>query len=408
MNDLGNLLQMIYDLLSGWFTSFTSHATAVMEKLNLIETDTASIKNSASDIKSNTDDIKDNTGAIVTPVQSIKTNTDSIKNDTTTIKNNVSTMTNQLGTISTNVGTASAFTEDVANNTLDIKDRIVTIGSDTTQLRSNSNTITSDVSDIKTALNYYLANTPVTEDVEGSICNCDTDLTDYLQACKVTIPADQTGFSGITLTKCGKNLAGGFYDYSSWKDFVSVGDVPTTASNRGYVLKTSPGKTYSISFGLDASNIPYYIYLCKTDGVTSSRIAYITSGTSIMNSTYTFTADSSLYYLRSGSMGNLTSFNTQIGKISFCQFEESDIVTSYEPYKAMTYPVSFGTTITDGAEINLLDGIIKVNSTPVSYLSISPIVVRTYKGINNIYSDIGTTALTYRETLKHYIEKQEA
>ena len=82
--------------------------------------------------------------------------------------------------------------------------------------------------------------------------------------------------------------------------------------------------------------------------------------------------------------------------------------SSYEPYKVMSYRVTFGSTITDGAEINLLDGIIKINSTPVSYLSISPIAVRTYKGVNNIYSDIGTTALTYRETLKHYMEKQEA
>ena len=88
--------------------------------------------------------------------------------------------------------------------------------------------------------------------------------------------------------------------------------------------------------------------------------------------------------------------------------EVNNTATAYEPYKSMTYPVSFGTTITDGAEINLLDGIIKINSTPVSYLSVSPIAVRTYKGVNNIYSDVGTTALTYRETLKHYIDKQEA
>ena len=409
MNDLGNLLQLIYDLLSGWYNAFTDHAVAVLAKLDLIEDDTSSIKNSASDIKNNTDDIKDNTGAIITPVQSIKTNSDSIKTDTTSIKNNVSTMTNQLGTISTNVGTASAFTEDVANNTLDIKDRIVTIGSDTTQLRSNSNTITSDVADIKTALNYYLSSTPVTEDVEGAICNIDTDISDYLQLCKVTIPADLTGYTGITLTKCGKNLAKDFYVYSSWKDDVAtVGDVPTSNNNRGYVLKTVPGRKYSISFGLNNSNIPSYVYLCKTDGLTSTRIAYITTGGSIQNSTYTFTADNSIYYIRSGNMLDLNSFNTQISKISFCQFEESNVVTSYEAYKDVTYPVSFGSTITDGAEVDLLEGLIKINSTPVSYQSITPIAVRTYKGVNNIYSDIGTTALTYRETLKHYMDKQEA
>ena len=264
------------------------------------------------------------------------------------------------------------------------------------------------MADIKTALNYYIGNTIVTEDSEGSICNIDTDLEDYLQKLIVNIPSDLTGFSGITITKCGKNLTKDFYEYSSWKDdLVSVGDVPTSASNRGYALKTLPGRTYSISFGLDSSNIPTYIYLCKTDGLTSNRIAYITSGTNIMNSTYTFIADSSLYYLRSGSMSNLSNFNTQIGKISFCQFEESDVVTPYEAYKEMTYPVSFGTTITDGAEIDLLSGVVKINSTPPTYDSITPLAVRTYKGVNNIYSDIGTTSLTYRETLKHYLDKQE-
>lgn len=392
MNDLGNLLQMIYDLLSGWFTSFTSHATAVMEKLNLIETDTASIKNSASDIKSNTDDIKDNTGAIVTPVLSIKTNTDSIKTDTTNIKNNVSTMTNQLGTISTNVGTCSAFTEDVANNTLDIKNRIVTIGSDTTQLRSNSNTITSDVSDIKTALNYYLANTPVTEDVEGSVCNFDTDLTDYLQACNVTIPADLSGFSGITLTKCGKNILN-----------ASVSEINTTtpASATTQSLNITSTIVFSMTASADYSNSDNYwlIYIQKADN-TRTYITPVAGQTK----TQTIVADSNnpitaIYYRKTGvTSGSVFNFMIEMGSTD----------TSYEPYKVMTYPVSFGTTITDGAEINLLDGIIKVNSTPVSYQSITPIAVRTYKGVNNIYSDVGTTALTYRESLKHYMDKQEA
>lgn len=406
MNDLGNLLQMIYDLLSGWFTSFTSHATAVMEKLNLIEDDTDTIVSNTSDIADDTNDIKDNTGAIITPVQSIKTNTDSIKNDTTTIKNNVSTMSNQLGTISTNVGTASAFTEDVANNTLDIKNRIVTIGSDTTQLRSNSNTITSDVSDIKTALNYYLANTPVTEDVEGSICNIDTDLTDYLQACKVTIPADQTGFSGITLGKIGKNICpsltgintNGLTTTISADGTIHVvgtatgtGGYLTASVNFPFIFKAGLQLTFSISNALNAN-----LRMIFNNGVID-----ISSGTT--NRTQIISNN-----LTNGRLYLFTTANQSYDLTFKFQIEIGDTTTSYEPYKAITYPVSFGSTITDGAEINLLDGIIKVNSTPVSYLSVSPIAVRTYKGVNNIYSDVGTTALTYRESLKYYMDKQEA
>lgn len=389
MNDLGNLLQMIYDLLSGWLSSFTSFATDVMEKLNLIEDDTDSIVSNTSDIADDTNDIKDNTGAIITPVQSIKTNTDSIKNDTTNIKNNVSTMTNQLGTISTNVGTASAFAEDVANNTLDIKDRIVTIGSDTTQLRSNSNTITSDVSDIKTALNYYLANTPVTEDVEGSICNFDTDLTDYLQACNVTIPADLTGFSGITLTKCGKNLLDTTKTYIQSANTIVIGQTVGYNSPQ-FLLRRG---TYSIKV---VSSISGYIRY-RDENATNTTLGSF-------NSEIQFTVNNDMKV----AFNVYNSQGISLSDISSIQLEIGNTCSEYEPYKDMTYPVSFGTTITDGAEINLLDGLIKVNSTPVSYLSITPIAVRTYKGINNIYSDIGTTALTYRETLKHYIDKQEA
>ena len=71
----------------------------------------------------------------------------------------------------------------------------------------------------------------------------------------------------------------------------------------------------------------------------------------------------------------------------------------------MTYPVSFGSTITDGAEADLLSGLVKVNTTPESFIQIQPIAVRTYKGVNNILSDVGSTALTYKKKLKKYLEK---
>lgn len=392
------LLEKIITILEGWLQSFTSHAQHVEDKLD-------SLDQTASDIKTNTEpisDIKDNTGAVITPIQNIKANTDSIATSSQTSANNTTAILNNVSTLSTNTGKAAAFAEDCANNTLDILDKVTTIASDTTQIRAN----TAALEDIKDLMQYYFINTIVTEDSEGVIANFDTDLEDYLQKAVVTIPADPTGYTGITLTKCGKNLAKDFYVYSSWKDDVAtVGDVPTSNNNRGYVLKTVPGRKYSISFGLNSSNIPPYVYLCKTDGLTSTRIAYITTGGSIQNSTYTFTADNSIYYIRSGNMLDLNSFNTQISKISFCQFEESNVVTSYEEYKDMTYPVSFGSTITDGAEVDLLNGLVKVNTTPESYISITPSVIRTYKGVNNIFSDVGSTALTYRETLKKYLEK---
>ena len=407
MNDVGNLLQWIYDLLKGWFDAFTDHAVAVLAKLDLIEDDTSSIKNSASDIKNNTDDIKDNTGAIITPVQGIKTNTDSIKTDTTSIKNNVSVMSNQLGTINTNVGATKSFSEDVANNTLDIKNRVVTIGSDTTQLRTNSDNITADVSDIKTALNYYLANTPVTEDVEGTVCNVDTDLSDYLQVCKVTIPADLTGYSGITLTKCGKNLI----------NFDSVLTNGWSRTNSGITAEYSNGIMHV--YGTNELNTWNNI-VGFNDAWRNNELRLPSGVFSIPDHLAVRISEDNINY---GNKGGTVTYNNSIyirgfyisvpanytvdWYIPMIFVYGSTIPTSYEPYRPMSYPVSFGSTITDGAEIDLLEGLIKVNSTPVSYIPITPIAVKTYKGVNNIYSDVGTTDLTYRETLKHYIDKQE-
>lgn len=380
------LLEKILTLFTGWLDAFTEHSTNVLAKLNLIEEDTSNL----SDIKDNTADTASNTASVITPINnissntsSIKTNTDSIKADTTIIKNNINT-------ISTNTGSTSAYCQNIANNTLECSNRLVTIGSDTTQLRSNSNNITADVSEIKTALNYYIGNTLVTEDSEGSICNFDTDLEDYLQKSIVTIPTDLTGFSGITLTKCGKNLLN-----------ASVSEINTTtpASATTQPLNIPFTIVFSMTASSDYANSDNYwlIYIQKAD---NSR-TYITPIAG-QTKTQIITADSNnpitaIYYRKTGvTSGSVTNF----------MIEKGNVATTYEPYKAITYPVSFGSTITDGAEIDLLNGVMKINTTPVSYSSITPIVIRTYKGTNNIYSDIGNMSVTYRETLKHYLDKQ--
>ena len=379
MSDISNLLQDIYDILKSWFTSFGAFVVDLMTKLNLIETETANLPA----IKANTDNIKDNTGAVVTPIQSIKSNSDSIKNDTTDIKNNVSAMTNQLTTISTNVGTASAFAEDVANNTLDCSNRLVTIGSDTTQIRTNSNTITSDIADIKQALGYYIANTPVTEDSEGVICNFDTDLEDYLQKAVVTIPADVGGISSIDINKFGKNLC-------ITQNILQIG-YQFYIANNSYSLYFKPG-TYTIK----NSGVSVNTYLRKnTDG--SNTLIHGT-GTNVS----TFIIPTEGYY-------NIWFFSSDIvsSDIGNIEIEFGNTVSdiSYEEYKIITDTVSLGSTITDGGELDLLSGLLKINTTPATYAQLTPIAIRTYKGVNNIYSDIGSMNVIYRETLKHYLDK---
>lgn len=367
MNDVGNLLQMIYDLLSGWFTSFTSHALAVMEKLNLIETDTASIKNSASDIKSNTDTIKDNTGAIITPVQSIKTNTDSIKNDTTNIKNNVSTMTNQLGTISTNVGTASAFTEDIANNTLDIKDKIVTIASDTTQIRANTNTVVTDMSKVYEALKWSLVDKVTTETVEGTdSISFDTDLTNDLVSLEVGIDAIQSG-TGTPALDNNRPYTGH-----------SVIDLIVNGVQRAISL----GNTYYNAL-IDLS----------VGKITEFKKAYNFTG----NENWTlYTGTTPFWYFTlpnnfKGSLITSNGIDAQLAGTAILRVYFQNNVDANTDMHTIFYN---GTQIY--AELN----------TPLE-TAITPSQIATIKGINTISTD-GTIKATYEESIKHYLDKQEA
>lgn len=386
MNDLGNLLQMIYDLLSGWYNSFTSHTLAVMEKLNLIETDTASIKTSASGIKTNTDDIKDNTGAIVTPVLSIKTNTDSIKTDTTTIKNNVSTMSNQLGTISTNVGTASAFTEDVANNTLDIKDKVVTIASDTTQIRSNTNTVVSDMSKVYEALKWALVDKVTTETEEGNdSVSFDTDLTNDLVSLEVGVECTQSGtgdpstsnvrpITGVTdksVTVNGNNIT------------IALGQ---TVYNGVVDLVTGMLKITHLKATTTSSNCATYTY-SGTNGVRFSNG---------LNGSYRYANGISNQAVCATEVGQVTSgkLGLGVGNNQIYWFGIIDVLglADLQAFK-------------DWLDLNPLDVIYELN-TPIE-VQLTPSQIATIKGINTVITD-GNISVTYEESVKYYLDKQEA
>lgn len=376
------LLEKIITILEGWIQSFTSHAQHVEDKLD-------SLDQTASDIKTNTDpisDIADNTRAVITPIQNIKSNTDSIKQSSQTSANNTTAILNNVGTLSTNTGRAAAFAQDCANNTLDIKNKVTTIASDTTDIRTTGDNIYDSINDIKDTLQYFFLTNIVTEDSEGVICNFDTDLEDYLQKLKVSIPADPTGFSGLTLTKKGKNLLDSSLYYQQSVNQLILGQ---TTNTNNYDLFFKKG-TYTVSCSISKTVFLYY---------KNSNGTVVNLGASDATRTFTLSDDTLLNFYVYTTQGILPS------DISWIQIECNESNSAYEPYKAMTYPVSFGSTITDGAEVDLLEGIAKINTSPVTYLSFQPIAIRTYKGVNNIYSDIGTSALTYRETLKHYLDK---
>lgn len=392
------LLQQILDLLKGFFGDFTTWAADVFEKLGLIQEQTENLD----DILVDTNDISANTNSIASSNEYIKSNAIQINNKLTTIQTNSTTIANNSGSIATSAGTAAAFADDCATNTLNINNRLVTIGSDTTQIRADSTSLAADVAEIKDTLSLYLYNTIVTEDAEGSIASCDTDLKDYLTEAKVTIPADAGGITGINFYHAKKNL----YNWNLVIPFNSNVSVTksynsiTTTNNNSYTINALYGSdilfkpgiyTFSVKNNISASLNLYKngVYYATAISVNNRKGTLVINAEDTLTVTYNVTANSSV-------------------TIEELMIECGSNSTTFEEYETpINYPISF-TSITDGAEIDLLTGLIKINTSPVTYDSITPIAIRTYKGINNFYSDIGTTAVTYRETLKHYLKKQEA
>lgn len=383
------LLQQILDLLKGFFGDFTTWAADVFEKLGFIQEQTENLD----DIMADTNNISANTNSIASSNEYIKSNAIQINNKLTTIQTNSNTIANNSGSIATSAGTAAAFAEDCATNTLNINNRLVTIGSDTTQIRADSTSLAADVAEIKDTLGLYLYNTIVTEDAEGDIASFDTDLKDYLTEAKVTIPADAGGITGINLIQCGANLWDEEWELGSFDDNTGA---PTSATNR------IRGKNFCpIAGGLST-----YTY---NGGLGNSRLLWYDENQNYISNTGWFgtnvhihqAPNNARYFKFQFAIQYGTTYNNDVS----INYPSTD--TTYHAYEAITYPISFS-SITDGAEIDLLTGLIKINTSPVTYDSITPIAIRTYKGINNFYSDIGTTAVTYRETLKHYLKKQEA
>lgn len=160
------------------------------------------------------------------------------------------------------------------------------------------------------------------------------------------------GVSSVEVVTTGRNLLdfSAFSDYSNWKaDITENQSFPTTVSNRGLLLDLPQG-TYTVSFGIDAETYPQYLYLCKDDGNSSTRLIYFTGGIFSVASG-TFTVDGiSKYYFRLGTTGSEANFNSQIAKIAWGQIEVGSTETEYEPYVApTTHTASLGRAVYGGS-----------------------------------------------------------
>lgn len=82
-------------------------------------------------------DIKTNSGAIITPISNIKLDTTTLVTNSNYMKNDLHKVSEYIDNIADNTGDSAAFAEQIATNTLNAYNKIVTIASDTTDLRTN-------------------------------------------------------------------------------------------------------------------------------------------------------------------------------------------------------------------------------------------------------------------------------
>lgn len=115
------------DTIKDSTTSLDSKATTVLQDLNsLIDANTA---------------IKNNTGAVVSPIARINENVSTMLLNSNDIKADIDDINLKCSTIASATGATSAFAEDIATNTLNSYNKLVTISEDTTQMRADNSTM---------------------------------------------------------------------------------------------------------------------------------------------------------------------------------------------------------------------------------------------------------------------------
>ena len=376
------LLEKIITILEGWIQSFTSHAQHVEDKLD-------SLDQTASDIKTNTDpisDIADNTGAVITPIQNIKSNTDSIKQSSQTSANNTTAILNNVSTLSTNTGRAAAFAEDCANNTLDIKDKVTTIASDTTQLRADTSEL-NDMSDkIYEAIKWSLADKYIDETESGaSPMSFDTDIADDLKSLKIGIIGSQSGtgdpspsnvrpisgFSDVNITVNGNNVTIAL-GQTIFKGVLDVISGILTITNYYYEIKRVQNKSESAGnyfWFASASYLSIPIIFGLNSELITNRFTSIPNTTVTENDgCITFYANGIIRWKEQGSL-SINDYNTYL--------DSNPIQISYK----LLAPIEVQLTASQIAAI---------------------------KGVNTITSDTnGDIEVTYKESIKHYLDKQD-
>lgn len=372
------LLEQIIEILKGWLSSFTSWAEDTAEKLGLIEEATEYID----DIYDETTQIQANTSNIATSNTMIQGYSLNISNKTNNIDTNVTAIKNNVGSIATSSGAAAAFAEDCATNGLNILDKVTTIASDTTQLRADNTVVKSDLDKIYDALKWSLVGVDTTETEEGiGYVSFDTDKAAALSQFDIAFEPIQLG--------TGDPSPSNPIAISGWSDF----DV----NANGAALNIALGSTY---------------YNGTVDTITGAISAdkKLVTFTGAASESWVKTTGNFFYIAISDALN--TDARTEI-QSNIIQFVANPSAAWQGYLRNGRLYVNTDGTLADAAAMktwlasNNMQVVYplanNITATATNTLSISSI-----KGLNTITSDSnGTMTVTYTESVKHYLDKQE-
>lgn len=219
---------------------------------------------------------------------------------------------------------------------------------------------------------------------QGAIASFETNTEKPIVSGIFDIDYNESGVSGMDITRCGKNL----FPFSSVSG--------TRVIEKNVFL---PAGTYTVSALVTSSD---------TDGSTSMVYFYYADGTTTFLRLRRNIRDSKDIVLSK----SVTAFRFYAGynsdqsvgdtfEFSDVQIELGTAPTTYEAYTGDTYPVSFGDTIYGGT-FNGVTGILTSTldsdgtplETPVTS-ELTPVEIDTLDGINNIFCDTGDSDISY-------------
>ena len=201
----------------------------------------------------------------------------------------------------------------------------------------------------------------------------------------------QTGVTGATITRCGKNLCH-LYSYHYTGDSMDV-----VYTNDGVTINGTPGSDFSVP---TSGNVPQDGLVTLPPG--TYRPSVTASGVGVEIVSYNPAA-----VLSSGEAFSLAAQTTVFARLHFhagvtydnlavhIQLERGTAATDYEPYACKTYTVDWAGTvgaITSGT-LDVTGGVLTTGGLP--YV-VTPVEVTTLQGANTIWADCGDVTVTYR------------